>query len=161
MYSPIHATAGLLIATVMPDPMSAALAGIASHYLLDVVPHGDTHFGAWLTGGHAKRRILTVESVDLGLGIMVVLALLLAHPEQSWIKLVAGAIGGVLPDLLWGFRFVVDSSVGHIPFLTSALHAHDRWHSWGHAKHAYDIPFTVGLLLQALVLGVVLFLQLK
>lgn len=160
MYSPVHATAGLLLATLMPDPISALVVGVASHYLLDAIPHGDTHFGAWLTGGHAKRRILVVESLDLGLAAIVVLALITQHPEQCWLTLTAGAIGGILPDLLWGLRFVLDNQKITIPVFTSFLHHHDRWHSWGHAKHAYDIPFTIGILLQGIVLALVFILQL-
>lgn len=160
MYSPVHATTGLLLATIMPDPMSAVAVGVASHYILDAVPHGDTHFGAWLTGGHAKRRIAVVESLDLGLATIVVLGLINNHPGEWWVTLVAGAIGGILPDLLWGLRFLLDSKKITIPLFTSFLHHHDRWHSWGHAKHAYDIPFTIGILLQGVVIALVFILQL-
>lgn len=144
----------------MPDPVSAFLVGVGSHYLLDAVPHGDTNFGQWLTGGHAKRRIAVVESLDLGLAAIVVLGLLLNHPEQWWVKLVAGAVGGIVPDLLWGLRFVLDSRHIRIPLVTSFLHHHDRWHTWGHAKHPYDLPFAVGIILQGLLISLVFLLQL-
>ena len=41
MYSPIHATTGLLLATAIPNPALAFLAGVGSHYILDAIPHGD------------------------------------------------------------------------------------------------------------------------
>ncbi len=160
MYSPVHATAGLLLAQYMPNPALAFLVGVGSHYLLDAVPHGDTYFGAWLTGGHAKRRIAVVESLDLGLAAIVVLALIASHPQQSWVKLVAGAIGGITPDLLWGLRFVLDSKGWKIPLLTPFLHHHDRWHSWGHAKHPYDIPFAVGIVVQVILIALAFLLHL-
>lgn len=159
MYSPVHATAGLLLATVMPDPVSAFLVGVGSHYVLDAVPHGDTNFGQWLTGGHAKRRIAVVESLDLGLAAIVVLGLLLNHPGKWWVTLVAGAVGGITPDLLWGLRFVLDSKNIRIPLVTPLLHHHDRWHTWGHAKHPYDLPFAVGIILQGLLISLVFLLQ--
>ena len=160
MYSPIHATAGLLIATAIPNPALAFLAGMGSHYILDAIPHGDTYVGAWLTGGHRVRRIATVESVDLGLAAIVVLGLIASHPENWWVTLVAGALGGIMPDLLWGLRFVVDTKGWKIPLLTKFLRRHDRWHSWGHAQHPYDMPFAVGLIMQVVVLATVLWLQL-
>lgn len=156
MYSPVHATAGLLLATVMPDPISAFVVGAGSHYLLDAIPHGDTGLGSWLTGGHAVRRIVTVESVDLGLAAIVVLGFIANHTGQRWVKLVAGAIGGVTPDILWGMRYMLDRNHIQIPLLTPFLHRHDRWHNWGHAKHRYDVNFTVGLITQAVLLFLVL-----
>ncbi|MEK7637413.1 MAG: hypothetical protein AAB402_03470 [Patescibacteria group bacterium] len=159
MYSPLHAAAGLLLAQAMPDPVTAFAAGAASHYLLDAFPHGDTGLGEWLAGGHSARRIATVESVDLGLAAIVVLALIAGHPSQGWIKLVAGAGGGITPDLFWGGRLLLDRAGWRIPLLTSFLHRHDRWHSWGHAKHFYDVPFAVGLVIQAVLLSLVLFLH--
>lgn len=160
MYSPVHATAGLLIAQFMPNPVAAFLAGVGSHYLLDAIPHGDTGVGDWLRGGHAKRRIVTVETVDLGLAAIVTLALVAGHPSSWWLKLVAGAIGGIVPDLLWGARFVLDSANIKIPGLTRFLHWHDRWHSWGHARHPYDIPFVAGLVVQFVMVSSVFLLHL-
>lgn len=160
MYSPIHAATGLLIAQITPNPAVAFLAGMASHYVLDAIPHGDTGFGSWLTGGHAKRRILTIETVDLGMAAIVVLALVATHPTQWWLKLVAGALGGITPDLLWGLRFVLDSAHITIPGFTRFLHWHDRWHTWGHAKHPYDIPFAAGVVIQLVTLASIFLLHL-
>lgn len=160
MYSPVHGAAGLLLAQVMPDPASAFLVGIASHYVLDAVPHGDTGFGSWLTGGHARRRILTVETVDLGIAAIVVLALVASHPGQWWLKLVAGAVGAITPDLLWGLRFVLDAQKIRLPLLTPFLRHHDRWHAWGHARPSYDMPFAVGLAVQSVLLALVFLLHL-
>lgn len=157
MYSPVHATAGLLLAQVMPDPITAFFVGMASHYVLDAIPHGDTHLGSWLTGGHAKRRIAVVESLDLGLAAITILSLLTHHPQQTWLKLVAGAVGGITPDLLWGLRFILDSQHIRIPVITPLLHRHDRLHTWGHAKHRYDINFAVGVLAQGLLVLLALF----
>lgn len=160
MYSPIHASVGLLLAQYMPNPAAAFVVGAASHYLLDAVPHGDTGLGPWLTGGHARRRILTIETMDLGLATIAVLALVGSHPTTWWLTLVAGAVGGVTPDLLWGVRFVFDSKGWRIPLITPFLHHHDRWHSWGHAKHPYDIPFAAGLIVQAILLTAIFLLHL-
>lgn len=160
MYSPIHASAGLLLAQFMPNPAAAFFAGVVSHYILDAVPHGDTGLGPWLTGGHARRRIVTIETIDLGLAAIVVLSMVERHSATWWLTLVAGAVGGIMPDLLWGVRFVFDNQGWRIPLITRFLHAHDRWHSWGHAKHPYDIPFAAGIVIQAILLASVFLLHL-
>lgn len=160
MYSPLHASAGLLLAQAIPNPIAAFFVGVGSHYLLDAVPHGDTGFGSWMTGGNARRRITLVETVDLGLATITVLFLLIRHQGQPWLPLVAGAVGGVTPDLLWGARFVLESLGWRWRPVLGFLHLHDRLHRWGHAKHAYDLPFVVGLVVQAVLLSLVFLLQL-
>lgn len=160
MYSPTHATVGLFVATVMPDPVSAFLAGVGTHYLLDAIPHGDTGVGDWLRAPGAVRRIIRVESIDLGLTVIIVALLLTGHPSNQWLKLIFGGLGGIIPDLLWGLRFVLDRRQWHIPLLSRFVHLHDRWHKWGHAKAAYDVPFTVGIMIQIVFLVVSLSLHL-
>lgn len=112
MYSPIHAVVGVLLAEHFPNAPAAWLAGVASHYILDAIPHGDSHFGAWLTSRDPLRRIVFVESLDLGLALMVVIALGLQHPGHEIIKLAAGAVGAVTPDLLWGGDSCLTEPVG-------------------------------------------------
>lgn len=160
MYSPVHATAGTLIATLMPNPIAAFVVAWASHYALDALPHGDTGLGDWMRSDHAMRRIIGVEILDLGGAAAVVTTLIAQHPQHAWPTLLAGAIGGILPDLMWGLRFVLDSLGWRIPLVTTLLHQHDRWHSWVHAKHHYDVPFAVGIIYQLCILSLIFLLRL-
>ncbi len=66
MYSPVHATAGLLIAEAIPQPEIGIPLALFSHYVLDAVPHGDSHFGPWLSHPGATHRIIITEVLDLG-----------------------------------------------------------------------------------------------
>ncbi len=160
MYSPVHSTAGFFVARAIPNPVLGLAAAMASHYLLDAVPHGDSGFGPWLTGGHSARRIVTVEALDLGSAAMMTAYLVATHPDRPAWYLVAGAVAGILPDLLWGFRFVLEKLRWRIPLLSAFLHLHDRWHSWGHAKANYDLPFRLGLIYQGTLLAGVMLLRL-
>lgn len=157
MYSPVHATAGFFAVLFAPQPWLGLPLAVASHYLLDAVPHGDSGLGPWMTSSGQRHRLLTVESIDLGTAALMVAFLIYQHPEKSSWYLLAGAIGGILPDLLWGTRFLIDQS-GAFRALSRLLHIHDQAHTWGHAKPAYDIPFRVGILAQALLLAAVLLL---
>lgn len=157
MYSPVHATAGLFLAQVMPNPAAAFLAGVASHYILDAIPHGDTDVGSWMTARHPFKRIAAVEVFDLGIAALVIGWLVIHHADSSW-KLVAGAVGGITPDLLWGAKYVLAGLGLRLPLITSWLNIHQRWHTYVHAKKGRDLSFLAGLGYQVVVLVLVLLL---
>lgn len=153
MYSPIHASTGLMLATVMPDPATAFLAGVASHYLFDAIPHGDMEVGPWMISKDPFKRLLLVEIFDLGIAAAMVIFLVGRYPALPLSTLLAGAIGAILPDLAWGGEFVLRKFKLLPDWLRTILDLHGRWHTWIHAKHHYDMPFLAGLAYQvALVL---------
>ena len=160
MYSPVHATAGFFVARLVPHPVLGIVAAVASHYLLDAVPHGDSHFGPWLKDLGRRNRIVAVETLDLGSAALMVTYLVATHPGRPVWYLVAGAVAGILPDLVWGLRYLLDTWRWNAPVIGWLLHQHDRLHNWGHAKASYDISFMAGILSQAIVLGAVLILRL-
>ena len=41
MFLTIHATSAIVIGQAITNPIGAFLAGLASHYVLDAIPHGD------------------------------------------------------------------------------------------------------------------------
>lgn len=150
MYSPIHASAGLLIAQLMPNPVAALASGIASHYLLDAIPHGDLRVGHWFMEKHTVLRLLIVEIFDLGIAILTI-GWLVGQVDAAPLTLVAGALGGILPDLLWGGMFTLQG-LGVPAKLLRPLQLHQRWHTFVHAKASYDVPFRVGLGYQIVLL---------
>lgn len=160
MYSPVHATAGLLVARAIPNPIIGIAAALTSHYVLDALPHGDSHFGPWLTEPGVRHRVMVVESLDLGSAALMVAYLVVTHPDRSLWYLIAGAIAGILPDLIWGLRYVLDRVKVTLPVITRLLYAHDRLHSWGHARAKYDLSFRAGLITQGIALAVVILLRL-
>lgn len=160
MYSPVHATAGFFVALAVPNPAIGLPLAVASHYLLDAIPHGDTGLGSWMTVTGSRHRLIIVESIDLGSAALMVGWLIATHPAAAPWYLVAGAVAGILPDLLWGTSYLLGKLFRPIPGLTRLLHWHDRGHSWGHAKPKYDLPFRVGLIGQGLILALVLLLGL-
>ena len=75
-----HFAAGALAGGLTGSPVWGALAGLASHAVLDMLPHYD----------HRRR-------LELG-GGLAALALLLVMPFVSWAAVIGG-IAGMLPDL--------------------------------------------------------------
>ncbi|MBV9205731.1 MAG: hypothetical protein JO037_10110 [Actinobacteria bacterium] len=109
-----HVLSGALIGALARRPRSAFAAGVASHFLLDAVPH----WGDWGT----RRRFLRVAVGDglISLATMGVLAAAAAPDRRA--AVLAGMAGAALPDIdkptkLW---------FGWSPFPAAVNRFHDR-----------------------------------
>ncbi len=159
MYSPVHASLGGLIATVSPNAPVAFGLGVISHYLLDAVPHGDLRPLAWLARLPRAKMFAVIEPFDLSLAVLIVW-FLTQHLDAPAGRVVAGAIGAVLPDMLWGGLFVLRQRQWRLPGLMGFLEWHNRWHERLHVKQAHDIPHAVAIAYQlAYLMILVLLLQ--
>ncbi len=90
-----HTLAGATIAVIIPAPLVPAVA-IASHFLLDMMPHAD---GA---EPPIPKRIKRQIGIDLALTPFVYLFILWLFPEQ-WLIVTIGVFFSVMPDALWIF----------------------------------------------------------
>ena len=113
------AAVGTLVGSFIPNPVIAVpvafLAGVASHHLLDMVPHTDT--GSFRKEGDKetlKRQKKVMKTSELGVAVidngiaLAILGYLFLAKDMNW-ALVAGAIGGVFPDYfhhipIWGYQ---------------------------------------------------------
>ncbi|NCY22076.1 hypothetical protein EBX31_08985 [bacterium] len=154
MFSPVHVPVGMLLAHALPGgPVTAFIAGVASHLILDAVPHGDAGIGHWVASAPNRKirlqRILPVSLADQILTLCLFLVLIRSpfFCHDSLTQLLAGAAGSVLPDYVTGIRDLLPQP----PSWLEKLHRlHDRCHFRGRD------PFNLvtGLLLQiGLVLG--------
>lgn len=106
MFVTNHVLSGVLIGRLLKDrPRAALLAGIASHLVLDSIPHwGCSASNPEGSGRNAPQvkasgRFLTVARRDgvLGLGAMAAAALVVERPART--ATVAAMTGAVLLDL--------------------------------------------------------------
>ena len=132
--------------------MSALCLGIASHLVLDAIPHGDAGIGHWVhsSPNHVTKiqRLLPMVFLDQILGA-VVFFLLLSSPllaSTSFWTLFAGAFGSILPDYLTGIRDLLPKPPR---WLESIHRLHEKCHYRGKE------PFTIltGLIFQSLLVG--------
>lgn len=102
----IHTVTGALIAGSTQNPALAALAGFGSHFLLDMIPHGDEHILACPDRCHPKiKKFMTVIKIDaLAAALITILILLAPLPNRAVVA--AGILGSVLPDFLAGVHEV-------------------------------------------------------
>ena len=81
----VHLLSGFAIGAVTPSPTAAFAAGLASHAVLDAVPHRDyVGFGA--------------NAIDGAAGLVLVGILAAGLPNGTRTRALAGALGAVLPD---------------------------------------------------------------
>ncbi|MBI3572701.1 MAG: hypothetical protein HY092_00680, partial [Candidatus Kerfeldbacteria bacterium] len=156
MYSPLHASAGLLLATLAPNPVVAFGLGVLSHYVLDAIPHGDMNGPAWIFGGRKVPHLVYIEIADLGLAAAAVFILTAQFAPSVMPKLWLGALGGITPDLLWGTEYMMQRFHWRVPGFSAILHWHSRWHAFVHARKKIDVPYLVGLGYQGLLLVLLL-----
>jgi len=86
-----HVLSGALIGAAVRRPLPAFLLGVASHFVLDAVPH----WGDW----RDSRQFIQVAMADglTGLAAMAVLAAV--SPPSRRAAVAAGMTGAALPDL--------------------------------------------------------------
>ena len=124
------ATTELLHPSTLPLPLeivAVGAAGLASHYLMDLVPHGHYDFNQQ---GLTRRQKLTF-GLDFILPISLVVIYLLASfglGRISWL-VGAGILGSQLPDLLMGLRS--KKLLPDWPWLSveAQFHSQTHWHN--------------------------------
>lgn len=86
-----HVLSGALIGGLTRRPAAAFALGVASHFVLDVVPH----WGDW----NGESHFLHVAVRDGLAGLAVMGAAAAVTPPQARLAVVAGMAGAALPDL--------------------------------------------------------------
>jgi hypothetical protein len=142
-----HAIVGGALAGLMPShPILVAVAGFASHFAIDAIPHWDYPLRSISAGRGANHRRLKIDGpmlrdltltgadacVGLGLAIW-----LFATLGTTWV-IALGALAGMLPDPL---RFV--NSI----YPREPLKSLQRFHGWIHSKR--KLAWRMGVCSQA------------
>jgi hypothetical protein len=86
-----HVLSGALIGAVTRRPAPAFAAGVASHFVLDAVPH----WGDWASTRHFLRAAVPDGLISLAaMGAIAALS-----PAERRLAVVAGMTGAALPDI--------------------------------------------------------------
>ncbi len=86
-----HVLSGALLGRAAPGPVSAFTAGVASHFVLDAVPHwGD---------GRSIHEVMHIAVPDGLLGLTAMAAVTAATPPADRLRVLAGMAGAAFPDL--------------------------------------------------------------
>ena len=138
-----HAVVGAAIATLLPrDPILVFAAGVASHFVIDAIPHWDYPLRGIIVGRSrtGTMRLNGALFRDIGLVALdacagLALAILLFAPSTPvWIIAIA-AFGAMLPDPL---------QVLHRLYPHEPLRTLQRFHEWTHSNRRLGWRIGVG-----------------
>jgi hypothetical protein len=143
-----HATLGAVIGHATGNPLSAFILGFISHFLIDMIPHGDTGI-ADNYRIHKRRRKQAIAYVMIDAVLALFFVLLLANTREiepmrsySW-----GIVGGVLPDLLVGLYEIKKTRL-LAWFNTLHFFFHDFF-----VKRKGDVPLSYAIMAQIVLIA--------
>lgn len=147
MFITTHAAVGAIVGETTGNPIFAILGGLISHFLIDIIPHGDTH----LLERYKKRRKarIAVAYVTIDSVVAVLFTVLLfnfrdfIHPTNVGL----GIAFGVLPDALVGFSEI---------YRNKWLQVFHRFHFFFHntiIDRRRDLSFRAGFIMQLIFLA--------
>lgn len=147
-----HLLVGAAIGKATGNPVGGFAVGYLSHHLLDYVPHYDPGSLFYKeekepdTQWQPFTYFMAIADVALGMGIITIVAL--NSPEAT--NIIAGALGGVLPDLLDNVPAVKDL-FRKTKFGTSFHSFHEKLHNTFGTENLF-----IGLMMQIILSGVML-----
>jgi len=143
-----HATLGAVIGHGTGNPLLAFVLAFISHFLIDMVPHGDTGL-ADNYKIHKRRRktALAYVTVDAVVAIVFVLLIVNTRSLGSLETFTWGIIGGVLPDLIVGVYEITKT-----PLLRWFNRLHFFFHDFFTKKRG-DVPLYYALLAQVVLIA--------
>jgi hypothetical protein len=101
-----HMLTGAVVAVGLHHPLLIAPVAIASHFLLDVLPHfGVHHDDPIKRNKHPLFQFMVVVDVALSAALLALLPFILKGIISWWVLLL-GMIFAFLPDVIWLTRFV-------------------------------------------------------
>ncbi len=143
-----HATLGAVIGHTVGIGYLAFIFGFISHFIVDMIPHGDTGMSDNFRV-HKKRRKHAVAYVMVDAIIAIFFILLLANTRDiesmsvfSW-----GIVGSVLPDFLVGVYDITKTPLLRW-FNTLHFYFHDIY-----VKRKGDVPLYYALMAQIVLIA--------
>ncbi len=143
-----HATLGAVIGRATGNPVLAFIFGFISHFLIDMIPHGDTGLADNYKIKKVRRKqALAYVMVDAVVAIMFVLILANVKDIVSVRNFTWGIVGSVLPDLIVGVYELTK---------TKYLHWFNKMHFFFHdffIKRKGDVPLYYALMAQVVLIA--------
>lgn len=143
MYLTVHAAAGLVVATTLANPIWSFFGGIASHLILDFIPHGDEYLIDnkalhWLQ----QKKFLGAAIIDAIVMALFIMIYAVTTPGLNWLNLSAGLLGSWLPDILQAVYMVTKFKW---------LKGYHKWHNEWHNLTGHKLNWVKGMLVQCMI----------
>jgi len=104
MFYAVHAIVGYLIAGYFSSILLIIILALASHFILDIIPHWDgfydkTFFEATGYVKNMGRKMIFAEILDLLITLFIVIYFIIFTPESNKMILI-GVIASLSPDII-------------------------------------------------------------
>lgn len=143
MFLTVHASIGALIGQQISSPLWAFILGLISHFLLDLIPHGDR---AILPKEKIEEKIklfLIIASVDFIIMISFLGFFYLRGIFTNPIVIGSAVLGSILPDFLNGIYYLLKNN----QFFKTFHHFHGLIHD----LIKKELSFATGLVFQIII----------
>lgn len=149
MYQIVHATAGILIGSQTGNPWLAFVLGLFSHFILDAIPHESIESRNWKDKGQFIKKFVLEATVDLWLFVLLVLILQQNNLLTLNWPIIAGIVGSLLPDYIWGGAelFKIKN-----PWLEKYKKFHEWVHTILHKEIYLPLKYTLAIQLTTLLI---------
>lgn len=151
MFIVTHAVVGAIVGERLGSPYLAALGGFVSHFLLDIIPHGDTKMYQNYKRGERVKHALAYVTVDAISTVMFVLLLFNTRAFTHPLSVSLGIAFGIAPDLLVGL-----CEIYHKRWLAKFHKLHFYFHNMVSGRW-FDFSFKTGFFLQLVLLALLEF----
>lgn len=151
MFITTHAVVGALIGGQLPQaPVLVFFLSLLSHFLADIIPHGDSKLYKGYVAGTKTKRAVAYVTLDALVTLLGVLALFNTRFIDHRLAISLGILGGVLPDLLVAIYEV---------FRIKELQWFHKLHFFFHnliITRKGDMPLTLGIAMQVSILLIII-----
>lgn len=145
-----HTAIGAAIGFAVGNPILGFIIGFTSHFLIDTIPHGDSHISDNLRVHKKKKGAFTYGTIDGLVAIYIILLLTPISKETSELAFSAAVAGSILPDLLVGLHDLTKSKI-----LKPINDLHFYFHDFFVKKHG-DIKLPTALLGQLVLIAIIM-----
>jgi hypothetical protein len=143
-----HATIGAVIGKATGNPLLAFVFGILSHYLVDIIPHGDTGLSDnFRIKKKNRKRAVAYTMVDACVCIFFILMIANTKDIASMQTFTWGIAGAILPDFLVGLYELTKS-----PLLAWQYKIHFYFHDLL-VNRKGDVPLYYSVLAQIVLIS--------
>lgn len=178
MFLSVHVVSGIVIGGAISNPILGFILGLISHFILDIIPHGDEiFFKKGIKKGKEneienpkdiknkreinKKRFYPALIIDFLVTFLIIFSFFFYKQNINFFNLsqlktisltspiIWTIVGATLPDFIWGAY-----DLSKFKYLKPLANIH----SWFHCPIGGKIKMTIGLILQTVIFGILLYL---
>ena len=151
MFLTVHSATGLLIGQYVKNPLLAFFAGFISHYLFDIIPHGDTQ----VPKQYQNLVYITLAGIiDLAVMISYLLIFMLFTNHFLFLSQIFAILGCLLPDCLQFIYYLYP----HQKKLQKIQNFHNFFHEL--ISNKFEFSLLKGIIFQLLLFLLLLIISL-